>query len=337
MSADKEEQKRLQRSQWNRGKKERMKARHDAERQALEAQIDTLGRVLTGLSERSVLPWREVALGLRDARNDAVSTLHDLHRQQYLVQNVLAATLSMVAERTQTNASSTPPFDFLNATLPAESAARRSGLDWFSQHLYRSTETALSYAAFPVEGTVCDSRVLAFADGHGCISRIQLDYNLSLEETYNALKEKIGLLWQGDNLSERVDEDLTASVDPSLLYRRTYVDEMETIFYVGRTFQAPDHVVFVLGNLAQDARQPMNTNGAPTATWLVLQGQSPQWTRLQYVSYIGPPTLLGERLTWQEECAVWFGEEIPLMEYERRRVASTQPKLEEALAAFMIP
>ncbi|KDO22962.1 hypothetical protein SPRG_11809 [Saprolegnia parasitica CBS 223.65] len=300
----------------NRMKQRRHKARYVSERQILEQQIEELSLVLAKRSgspqpevDESALSWQDVATALSDARLEAVETLEKLQKQHAKLQKTFAGAVSMATTLSRRDNLTMPArhFAFLEATLAADPAARRLGMDWFSQHLYHNTDLMMQYASFSPVGSEANSLTRDCGpDQLDLLSRIQIDYNVPLEAANAALNGRLWSIFRGEVLpfySEFLDQDLTASIDDKLLYRRMVISAGEANFNVSREFSTPDRIVFVMGSFAHDERQARNETWIPTMIWAVLERRGPTTSRLRMVMYNGPLSVSGRFTTWQEEFA----------------------------------
>ncbi|OQS03975.1 hypothetical protein THRCLA_21010 [Thraustotheca clavata] len=90
-------------------------------------------------------------------------------------------------------------------------------MDWFTQHLYHNTDRMVQFAKFPINDKLSNLKVVDVNDGDGeynVIGRIQNMYDMSLKQTYEALREQIWSTLRGDtklDVSEILDHDVNSS------------------------------------------------------------------------------------------------------------------------------
>ncbi|KDO25365.1 hypothetical protein SPRG_09190 [Saprolegnia parasitica CBS 223.65] len=319
----------------NRLKQKRHRERHISEREMLQAQILELGQLLTAVSRRG--------------NATAQATLHRLRSEYNATRHVGEAMTAWVASMcTRVLPLAGTPFGWTKTSLLADPAARKLGLDWFSQHLYHNTDRMAAYAQFPSTGAVVDNVLLDVGNGHlDLVGRIQVEYDLSLLETYDALKGPIWSMMQGETgvyFSEFLDTELTSAISPDkMLYRRNVRSERETNYYVCREFSTDDRIVFTFGNFFQDDRLPENVDWRPRMFWYVLERASPTKTRLRVMLYNAPYLKDGKMVSWQDELLEDHGIDCSLLDPDvafRKCQQLTNdecdPKLHEDYAALQI-
>ncbi|EQC29864.1 hypothetical protein SDRG_12408 [Saprolegnia diclina VS20] len=283
----------------NRLKQKRHRERHISERETLQAQLLELGQLLAAVSRRG------------DAA--AQATLHKLRSEYNATRHVGEAMTAWVASMcTRVLPLAGTPFGWTKTSLLAEPAARKLGLDWFSQHLYHNTDRMAAYAQFPSAGALADNVLLDVGNGHlDLVGRIQVEYDLPLFDTYAALKAPIWSMMQGDTsayMSEFLDTELTSAISPEkMLYRRNVRSERETNYYVCREFCTDDRIVFTFGNFFHDQRLHENIDWRPRMFWYVLERASLTKTRLRVMLYNAPYLKGGKMVSWQDELLHDYG------------------------------
>ncbi|KDO18678.1 hypothetical protein SPRG_15203 [Saprolegnia parasitica CBS 223.65] len=301
----------------NRLKQKRHRDRFTTERSQLLSQLAELRDVVATLATRlpvpaptstSCLPWKDVAAGLAQANAESRLTLQVLRDANASMQD-LACTLATWVGQSVPSPSQLDdnPLRGLTAlTLPADPEARKRGLDWYSQHLLFNTDRMLQLCGFPSKGTLHDVLVTDDAESglSDILGRIQIEYNLPLHKTYSALADKIWGELRGDthvSMSEFLDTETTAAIDPKMLYRRTPLGPRESNYYVCREFASDDRIVFLFGNFSQDVLHPINHMWRPRLFWYVLERVAPNQTRVRTMLYNGPKVVHGKVMTWRDD------------------------------------
>ncbi|OQR96487.1 hypothetical protein THRCLA_07268 [Thraustotheca clavata] len=326
----------------NRLKQRRHKARYISERDLLENQVRHLQNLLE--NNMTALSWRDIALALLEAENESKATLEDLQIQHREMQQTMNSALALASTLTCRSNVPSPnrPFAFLNATLAADATARRLGMDWLSQHLYHNTDLMLNYAMFPAVGNDTYTLVRDCSDGlYDVLSRIQINYNRSLEDTFSALKPRLWSILRGETLpfySEFLDPEITASIDPDMLYRRMVNSPGESVYFVAREFRSTDRIVLVLGNFANDELHAPNKRWTPSLLWAVVERQGPNQTRVRLVMFNGPYVVNNKTLTWEEEFDQFdlFSDEKNLPNYIQTFIESAEPNIQEKMSALSL-
>ncbi|OQS03977.1 hypothetical protein THRCLA_03744 [Thraustotheca clavata] len=294
----------------NRLKQVRHRHRYVNERAQLLAQISAMTELLATLEQQSKVPntllsWKAVASGLATSTVESKVTLVVLKDECNKMLQTARCMLAWIGSMRQDDIGALDrPFGWLEITLSADLTARKLGLDWYTQHLYHNTDRMLEFSSFPAQGSFLDSQLLDCGnDLVDLLGRIQIEYNKPIEEVYNLLQDKIWADMRGDTMpffSEILDEELVSSIDPKMLYRRTPIQEDESDYDVCREFDTDDRIVFLLGNFAQDALQPVNRQWRPGMLWFVLERIDQEHSRLRGIYFQGPRSVGGQLVTWKE-------------------------------------
>ncbi|EQC29857.1 hypothetical protein, variant [Saprolegnia diclina VS20] len=298
----------------NRQKQKRHRDRHNAERDALLAEVADLRRSLRRAAKLSarrskptstLVPWTAIAATLAEEASEAEATRVALNTHRERLEKLSRSLASMVSTVARGVPMQAEPWNSI--ALVAEPCARQLGLDWFTRHLHANTERMLQLSAFPCDGAVKDTVVRDCGNGVAdLLGRIQIEYSLSLETAHAALRGRIWDELTGVNSScavEPLDMDLVARIEhPSCMtYLRSAISADESNFFVAREVRTRDRVVFAQGNFTQDASQPANLQWRPRMYWYVLDRIGPHRTRLRAMLYNGPKIRAGTLVPWQRD------------------------------------
>ncbi|OQR85095.1 hypothetical protein ACHHYP_12286 [Achlya hypogyna] len=305
----------------NRLKQKRHRDRCNAERDTLLEQVAQLSRELHRAAKRpksapsTLLSWQAIADALAEEANDAKTAQRVLtaqHKRLMALGRAMGLWVSAVSRRDNLPAIAEP---WSSVALVAEPTARSLGLDWFTRHLYHNTERMVQLSAFPSEGIVKDTLIRDCGDGiSDLVGRIQIEYDLPLTAVHTLLA---GRIWNemlgaaSSSTSDYLDADLTAKIDPKLIYLRSALSANESNFFAAREFATDDRIVFAVGNFTQDALQPVNTQWRPRMFWYVLESLGLQRTRLRAVLYNGPKIRNGNVVTWQQDTGLMNVQSAP--------------------------
>ncbi|EQC25504.1 hypothetical protein SDRG_16628 [Saprolegnia diclina VS20] len=294
----------------NRRKQQRHRDRNSTERKALEGQIYMLQQYIRHYKPHAgtALPWNEVASVFAAASADAHS-INDNLRQQCKQLRQLGNTLTTWAkamERSQYPPEPNEPFLWRHVMLASDPTARKLSLDWYSQHLYHSTERILQYAQFPTNSIVADNLEVSSGDDLAdLLLRMQYDIALPFEDAHARLHTSLVHFNRAINVGVDVtylDEKLTCQVDPALSFYRVAMGP-RVDYCVSRYYTSTDRNVYTFGNLRHDEKSSAGPSHVwrPRMFWCTLDRIGPQTTRIRLLFYNGPIELNGRRLTWREE------------------------------------
>ncbi|KDO22958.1 hypothetical protein SPRG_11805 [Saprolegnia parasitica CBS 223.65] len=297
----------------NRLKQQRHKARYVHERDLLRDQVEHMTQLVASWRTHprlAMVSWRDTATGLRDAAAEAQAALHELRRKHRIMTDTVRSALTLAASISRQNnvPSLAQDFAWARTTLLEDPTARRLGLDWFTQHMYFNTDRMLARGGFPSQGSFAD--VLVQDCGNDCVDvfgRVQAEYSVSLEAAYAFLAPRIWSILRGDAMahtSQELDSDITAAIDPSMVYRRYAVSGDDSRYYAAREFRTPDRIVFLLGNMAQDELQPTSAIWRPRRFWFVLERQGDGRCRMRFMWYNGPYVVQGSAVPWDQHIAL---------------------------------
>ncbi|OQS05540.1 hypothetical protein THRCLA_02355 [Thraustotheca clavata] len=289
-------------------KNKRRRERYLSERSELLAQLARARKALNSFAKRrnvsqSLLPWKDVAQSLEHATGESKNSLDVLRKECEHVYQVARCMSAWVGSMSRSENVGSLDESFTTTELMGDPITRRLGLDWFTQHMYYNTNRMEQLCEFPSEGAIRDMTVVEHDNGRWEIrGRIQVVCNLSLEETYAHLHDKIWDELRGDTqaiMSEFLDEDIVKSIDPKMIYRRTAINVDESKYYAAREFVTKNRVVFAIGNFSQDALQPENALWRPRM--YIMDRLDPKRTRSRIIYYNGPKVIRGKVMTWKDD------------------------------------
>ncbi|OQR96486.1 hypothetical protein THRCLA_07270 [Thraustotheca clavata] len=297
----------------NRLKQRRHKARFVSERKILKEQVANLSIMLTSCQQNprlSSLPWQDVALALKEATSEALTTQAELQKKHRHLQQLAWSAMALATSLTRQNNIPTnlQSFSWERTSMPVDTTGRKLCLDWYTQHMYYNTDRMLSNGCFPSSGSVAD--VLVQDCGNNCvdvIGRVQVEYNIPLKAAYDALAKRIWGILGGDSMaftSEYLDGNITSSIDEKMIYRRMAVSASDSRYYAAREFKTEDRVIFLLGNLAQDELHPKNHTWRPRKFWFVLERNGSERCRLRFMWYNGPYVVQDQIMEWKHHLAL---------------------------------
>ncbi|EQC25672.1 hypothetical protein SDRG_16458 [Saprolegnia diclina VS20] len=308
----------------NRLKQRKFRARYQADRAQLQAEIDELSAVL---AIPPPLAWSHVAAVFASATKDASREnlrLRAIHARrarlaQVISRWVTASAISGIAR--------TPSIS--RVTLLADENARKLGVDWITTQWYCNTDRMLSQYGFPGADSrpIVDFNVQVLPDDtFNLYWRIQRELPLSLDAADAALSGRIQSLFRGDSLPDfysLVDCELLSQVDPTLLYRcGAKEDDGETDMFLSREFRTPNRVVFVGGSVQDDDRIDHNHVWHHRTFWYVLDRTSPTTCTLRVLLWHSNLFTKDRGYTLEDEATAWdhvVGSSSEDVEFEKLR------------------
>ncbi|OQS03974.1 hypothetical protein THRCLA_03743 [Thraustotheca clavata] len=292
--------KKLYQRERSRLKQQRYRRQYLEERSKLLCEVETLARLQSSYSKPIVpVPWKEIAQCLKAELNDSMENLKTL-RLKCLTLCQVSYIMSTWVKKTipMTNEGCT----WTEVSLEIDPVSRRLGLDWFTKHLYYNTDRMVNICKFPSESPYIEAAVVDCGNNLiNFVGLIQNLYDMPLRDTYAALHSTIWSDVDGKR-SSYISQPLdNAALAPNILYRRLIRCPEESNFYVSREFHSDDRIVFVLGNIAQDATQPPNQRWRPRLFWYILEPFGENQTRLRVIRYNGPYVEKQQLITWQND------------------------------------
>ncbi|KDO26197.1 hypothetical protein SPRG_08559 [Saprolegnia parasitica CBS 223.65] len=253
---------------------------------ALQAHIARLqGPKKRGPSRQDCqLPWREVAMALRDAAdasqacNASLKTKLHKHRELLRAMTSWVSAMSSVQRFPNANAAT-----WRNICLFKSDESRRLGFEWMTNHMLHHTNAVLDECAFPTAPLHATEHAdymdlhISWDDAgrYRLFQRHQTIMHTSLESITHALHR----MYISDRVSVAniAKEDLdTQFLNDSGRYSRTQEWSANPLHFLRRQFTEPGHRSIIVGqNILEDEKYPVGKYICDAQAWIVVTQLAP--------------------------------------------------------------
>ncbi|EQC38929.1 hypothetical protein SDRG_03887 [Saprolegnia diclina VS20] len=234
-----------------------------------------------------MLPWKDVALGLRDETRVVVGKNRQLRDQLEYYTTMARVLGSWVARLSPTLQASMPPTpaNWHSVALPADAGARGLAMDWLMTRLYHNVDGTFQANAFPSNSVQDFSDINIYLDDgkFQFVVRSQRVVHASLayvEGVYGAFCDdvtEIGVENSTGNWVRRINQEELEG--QNLVYgHQTLIKGVEQ-HYLCRRYTEPGRFVLVGQNIVEDAQYPSSQRGMYEETgWRVIEAIGPDQT-----------------------------------------------------------
>ncbi|EQC25676.1 hypothetical protein SDRG_16462 [Saprolegnia diclina VS20] len=298
----------------NTAKVQRYRKRLVATKEDLIDQATRLQTIITVHKLTAPLGWDDVCSALAAARDEASASNRALKDKRYEMDQIIATMTKWVASMTQPSIQSMLPesLGWSRTSLSADRASRKMGFDWYTLHLRNNMDGFFAQCNFPPSGgTNCLHVVEGDDEIFHFVWSYQHEYELPIQDVYAGIRLPIWKKLRSDTSPfpiEMLDQELLDQVAPSkMMYRRVVLSEKRTDVLLTREFPADatsDRIIFVSGNIHEDALLPESHYLRNRMFWHVLEPVGPNRTRLRVVWTISSFLSNKKPVTWAEEAAV---------------------------------
>ncbi|OQS00986.1 hypothetical protein ACHHYP_02023 [Achlya hypogyna] len=302
----------LDRTRRNTAKVQRYRKRLMATKNDLVAQVQRLQSLIRVHSLTAPLGWDDICNALASGTEEAQAENRALKAQRYELDQVIEAMTKWVMSMSRPSLQTMlpEPLGWSRTSLSADRTSRKLGFDWYTQHLRSNTGRFFMQCSFPATGLANHLNILENDDDtFHFVWSYQREYALSVDEVYKGIRLPIWRKLRSDTSAfpiQMLDQELLDDIATGkMMYRRVVISEKRTDVLLTREFNEPDgRVIFVSGNIHEDALLPESHYLRNRMFWHVLEPLGPHRTRLRVAWTISSFLSNNKPVTWEEEAAV---------------------------------
>ncbi|CAK4114610.1 unnamed protein product [Aphanomyces euteiches] len=240
--------------------------------------------------EPEALPWKEVAIALREDRDEKTlqtrSLKHKVDERAFVVECMRRWVDSATAMQHSLNPAAK---SWRNVSLLAHPEARAMGKDWITKQLYHNTNDMFRHYGFP-NGSNDDNFVMnEILFNEACfdtISARQVIVNMPFEALQKALHGRNMWILMMDNVLGATELDVDSRKPGDLIHHHamSVIDEHANL--LSREFPEEDRCVFVGQQIHEDETVPTQAIQRNRRFWVELQRVGPNQTRMRNIYLI---------------------------------------------------
>ncbi|CAK4751051.1 unnamed protein product [Aphanomyces euteiches] len=280
------------------------------ETETLKTEVAALQKQLARHSKRSLLlPWKEVAVALKEERDDAEATNETLRRNARELKSLVSTMKQWVnVNVTRSCLQSGMTTTWRHVSLCAEPQARSLGKEWITQQMFHNPSRMFGQFAYPDIQSNDEFYDVAYEWTDARLQyyhRRQYVLDVPMEFMLSAYKEHLCSILMMDWFGYKQNTTLQESSGNTTLHQLVAEDDEWMNLITGEFHQADGSCIFVIQQIEDDEARPMPKRQRNRMVWLDVRPMPDGRTKVrvlyrfaQYFTKDGYVSLDEEAETW---------------------------------------